>query len=223
MKLFVLDIEGTIFERGVVLEGAQYASTVWQGIAIALGPQAIAEEIETHRQWEAGNYSRYVDWMRATVEIHERHGLTERVFHGVISSAEYHPHAVEVLASVARLDYVPVLISGGFKELAERAQRDIGIHHAFAACEYFFDGRGLLTSYNLLPCDFYGKVDFIELMLDEYGLSPDDWVFMGDGGNDAQIASLAPLSIGFRPDDRLSAVVDHVIDDYRDLLSVLKG
>jgi hypothetical protein len=51
--LLVLDLEGTIFEPTIRLPGTTLASTVWPAIAMALGQEAQAEEIESHQRWEA--------------------------------------------------------------------------------------------------------------------------------------------------------------------------
>jgi phosphoserine phosphatase len=223
MKLLVVDVEGTLFDRSVRLAGTDLDSTIWQAIAEALGPDAVREEIETHRRWQAGEYRTYVDWMKATIEIHERYGLRDAVFRDLIDSAAYRPGVLDTFASLDRTAYETVLITGGFRELAARAQRDLSIRHAFAACEYLFDGHGQLASYNLLPCDFDGKLDFVHLMLREYQLGADDWVFIGDGANDAPIAAAAPYSIGLDPHPALAAVVTRVTDSFVAVGSMLRA
>ena len=50
MKLLVLDLEGTIFRTDIRLHGTSISSTIWQGIAHALGPLAIKEEVATHER-----------------------------------------------------------------------------------------------------------------------------------------------------------------------------
>jgi phosphoserine phosphatase len=128
----------------------------------------------------------------------------------------------EALSAIDRSRFTPVLISGGFRALAERVQRDFDVHHAFAACDYYFGQEGILESFNLLPCDFEGKLDFIRLMLNEFRLDESLWVFVGDGANDVPIASQAPMSVGFRPDPALEEVVDVVIESFSDLPAVLE-
>lgn len=219
--LLVLDLEGTLFESTVRLPGTNFDSTVWQGIAHALGDQAELDEIETHRLWKSGGYGSYLEWMAATIEIHIRYGLTRSVFYTVIERARYHPNLLATLRSIDRQHWEPVIVSGGFRELARRAQADLQIKHAFAACEYIFDSRGRVSGYNLLPCDFAGKLDFVRLLLREYKLSDENWIFVGDGANDIPIARAAPFSIGYRPHIDLARVVDVSISDYRSLPSVL--
>jgi phosphoserine phosphatase len=221
MKLLILDVEGTLFQTLVRLEGTSISSTIWQGIAHRLGEEAVREEVETHRKWHSGQYRTYIEWMRDTIQIHLRHGLTRELFDELIRSAQYHLGVKETLSRLDRTRYEPVLVSGGFRELAARAQRDLAIHHAFAACEYLFDPDGRLRSYNLLPCDFDGKYDFILLMLREYGLSQADWVFVGDGANDVPIAQKAPVSIAYNAHESLRAVASHSVEDFSAILGLL--
>ena len=221
MKLLVLDVEGTVFETKVRLPGTTINSTVWQGIAHELGPQAVREEVETHRRWHDGKYESYLDWMKDTINIHKRHGLTSALFENVISSAEYNPRVLATVAAIDRSAFEPVLISGGFRELAARAQIDLKINHAFAACEYFFSEDGALEAYNLLPCDFEGKIDFIRLMLREYRLREEDWVFVGDGLNDIPIAKAAPVSVAYAAHPELRNTSTFSIDEFSDLTAIL--
>jgi phosphoserine phosphatase len=221
MKLLVLDLEGTIFRTDIRLPGISITSTIWQGIADALGPEAIKEEVATHERWKKGEYRSYIHWMEDTIAIHIRHGLTKEIFDRLIASAEYNESVISTLSALDRSRYEPVIVTGGFRELARRAQHDLGIIHAFCACEYIFGDDKKLKSYNLLPCDFDGKIDFIHLMLREYRLTDSDWVFIGDGANDVPIAKQAPLSIGYRPHRDLEKVVAHSIDDFRDVISIL--
>ena len=221
MRLLVLDVEGTLFRTTIRLPGTTIDSTIWQGLAHRLGESAIREEVATHGRWHSGGYRNYLDWMRETIEIHQRHGLTEAIFREVIDAAEYNPGVLETLSNLDRSRYEIVLISGGFRELAARAQRDLGIIHVFAACEYLFSGDGLLRSFNLLPCDFRGKIDFILLMLREYGLEQKDWLFVGDGANDVPIAKTAPVSIGYNPHPELRQSVTHVVEHFSDIARLL--
>lgn len=221
MKLLVLDVEGTLFESGVSLPGTTLTSTVWQDVASLLGSQAIKEELETHRKWVEGDYRSYLDWMKATVEIHMRHGLTEEQFDRVILEARYNDGVLDFFAGLDRARFEPVLVSGGFRALALRAQRDFRINHAFTACDYIFADDGALVGANLLPCDFEGKIDFIQLMLREYRLEPDAWVFVGDGANDRSIAEGAPLAIGINPHPLLREVVHHSVTSFREIPDLL--
>jgi phosphoserine phosphatase len=221
MKLLVLDVEGTVFKTKIRLPGTSIDSAIWQAIASALGPKAVDEEVQTHQHWETGKYRSYLDWMKDTIRIHQKHELSENQFSKIIAAAEYNPGVVETLRRIDRAHYEIVLISGGFRELAKRAQADCGISHAFSACEYLFDAKGALANWNLLPCDFEGKIDFIHLMLREYGLSSQDWLFVGDGKNDVPIAKAAPLSVAYNGNEELKKVASKHIGKFEELMPIL--
>jgi phosphoserine phosphatase len=222
-KLLVLDVEGTLFETKIRLPSTTISSTIWQSIASELGADAVAEEVETHQKWYAGFYKSYLDWMKDTIRIHKKYGLSQSTFQSLISAATYSEGVDEVMHGIDRDRFEIVLVSGGFRELAVRAQKDFSIYHSFTACEYIFGPDGFLTSFNLLPCDFEGKIDFIHLMLREYGLENSDWVFVGDGTNDIPIAKSAPFSIAYGDNSGLRAVSTMAINSFRELTSILRA
>lgn len=221
MKLLVCDVEGTIFKTNIRLPGTDLSSTIWQSIAYYLGEGAIQEEIATHSKWKSGCYSSYLQWMVDTIEIHKKYGLDKIMFEKIINGAEYNIGVKEFFLSLDREKYIPVLISGGFSNLAKRAQIDLKISHSFAACEYFFV-NDKLSAYNLLPCDFWGKVQFINILIKEYNLSDSDWIFIGDGNNDVDIANAANVSIGINADKELENTVDYCATDFFDIINILK-
>ena len=195
------------------IEGTDFPSTMWQPIAHKLGEAAIEEEKNGCQKWENGQYNSYLEWVKETIEIHRKYGLTQGVFNELIRTAEYNEGVVEFFDQLDRSEYIPVLISGGFQELIRRAENDLGIEYGFGACEYFFDDRdGFLKSYNLQPSDFEGKIRFLKLLLSSFGLNEKkDWIFVGDGKNDKQIASLAPIAFGISPHKHLQNV-DNLIE-----------
>lgn len=221
MKLLVFDIEGTLFKTEIKLSGTEYNSTIWQAIAYSLGPDAVQEEIETHNKWKKGVYGSYIEWMKDTINIHKRYGLSKNTFLSIVNQATYNPGVVETFKQIDTSKYIIILISGGFRELAARAQMDLNIEHAFAACEYLFNVDGTIMGYNLLPCDFEGKISFIKLMLDEYKIEPEDWIFIGDGANDVPIAMCAPLSIGYQAHVGLAKTVTYNIVNFCNILEYL--
>lgn len=221
MKLLVFDVEGTLFRTTIKLPGTSLDSTIWQSLANALGPGAIAEEIGTHLKWKNGEYFSYLEWMKDTIAIHRRYKLTKDLFEAVINNAEYNDGVIDTIRQIDRRKYEIIVISGGFRELAARAQKDLNIIHAFAGCEYLFNSLGNLCGYNLLPCDFNGKIDFIRLMLREYKIDDQDWIFIGDGANDIPIAQQAPVAVGYRPHPNLESAVQYSINDFSELLKLL--
>lgn len=216
MKLIVCDVEGTIFKSSNVCNNIDYYSTLWQMIPTMLGDAAIQDELDTHHKWSNGEYKNYIDWMIDTINIHKKHKLTQELFETAISSTEYNEGVIEFFSCLDRKKYTPVLISGGFQNLSQRAQEDLQIHHSFSACTYYFK-NGILNGYNLIPSDFYGKYSFLQILLNEYGLCDNDWVFVGDGKNDVEIARKAKISFGINPHNKLAEVATYIVKNFMEI------
>lgn len=215
--LIVCDVEGTIFQARYRIEGTEYASSLWQPIAHALGPAAEKEELETHRKWNASEYDSYVDWVNATVAIHKKHRLRREVFNRLIEEAEYMPGVVDFFKKIDRERFIPVLITGGFRNLARRAEKELKIESSniFAACTYNFDMFGNLSEVDIQPSDFEAKISCVKTVIDNYGLEiSEDWVFIGDGKNDVPIAEMAPYSFAINAHPDLNKVADSKISDF---------
>lgn len=224
-KLLVMDVEGTLFQASVQIEGTEYPSTLWQPIAIKLGDAAKEEERKTHEKWERKNYENYMEWVKASIEIHRKYGIRQDIFDALVESARYTEGVEKFFAELNRDVWIPVLISGGFQNLIRRAQNELNIEYGFGACEYIFDKHGYLESYNLQPCDFEGKVKYLKNLLREHRLDKrSDWVFVGDGKNDVPIARQAPRAFGIHPHKKLREEVPSLVEiqSFDELLPYLR-
>jgi phosphoserine phosphatase len=215
-KLLVCDVEGTIFSARYKIDGMDYASTMWQPLARSLGDEGLRREKELHDRWERGEFKNYLDWVEETYRIHKELGLTKQTFEHLLPCAEYNPGVTEFFEKLNRKRFIPVLISGGFQELVRRAQQELKIPHGHGACEYTFDKRdNLLCSCSLVPCDFEGKYNFVKFLIERYKLNLNiDWVFIGDGKNDCDIAAKAPISFSFNGHQQLKEVTTYNIEDH---------
>jgi homotetrameric cytidine deaminase len=127
--------------------------------------------------------------------VHETPGVREAV-------ASFHTHGA-----------ITAIISGAFKELADRMQRVLKVHHSLSGCEYFFDpATGLLEHWNLMPSDYEGKVDFMKLIMKEYQIRPSQCAFIGDGMNDVCLAQEVGISIAFNAQPELREICTYIID-----------
>lgn len=220
-------MEGTIFKKTYKDSKGNTAPSAWTLIAEHLGPEALKEEEETKDKWNQGKYSGYVEWMEDTIRVHKKYGLTKDFFEKVMNAVDYYPRVKETFRELKRRGYRTTLISGGFKAQADRAQKDLKINHAFAACELFWDKKGHILHWNLLPCDYEGKIDFMKLIMKEHGLTSEECAFIGDGKNDIHLAKVVELSIAFNGALELQKVCTHSInhpkgkEDFREILKFL--
>lgn len=227
IKLVFFDMEGTLFKKIIEFSKGNTAPSAWTLLATHLGPEALKEEDETKDKWTEGKYAGYVEWMEDTVIIHKKYGLTKNFFNKVIDSIKYHKGVKETFKELNKRGIKTALISGGFKANADRAQKDLKITHSFAACEYFWDKNGKLLHWNLLPCDYEGKVDFMKLIMKEHRLSPEECAFVGDGKNDVFLAKEVGTSIAFNGAEELQRASTYSVNqkkgevDFREILKYI--
>lgn len=224
IKLIFFDMEGVIFETGIKEERSGVAASFWSVIAKHLGKKAMKEEELGKEMWRKDRFKNYIEWMNYTIDIHKKYGLTMRYFYKIINKVGFMAGAKQTFRELHERGYKTVIISGGFKNQANRAIRELGINHVFAGCEYFFDNKtGKLKNWNLMPTDYEGKIDFMRLMMREYKLKPNECAFIGDGVNDIPLAKEVGLSIAFNGRKELQAVCRHSINQKKkDLIEILK-
>ncbi len=212
-KLIFMDLEGTLLQKTIHLDDGKVAPSAWTLLAEHLGPDCLKEEQATKDRWLQGGYRSYIDWMRDTIKIHQRYGLTLDVFQEVIDSVQEMLGARDTVRSFHEHGAITAIISGGFKALADRVQRSFQIQHALSACEYFFHPKtGRLEHWNLLPSDYGGKVHFIRALRSEYGIAKKECVFIGDAQNDVHVVKEVGLSIAFNAQPALRDVCTIMVD-----------
>jgi phosphoserine phosphatase len=212
-KIVFFDLEGTIFQKEHGLDNGIVAPSAWTVIADHLGGNCLDEEEKTKQRWIRGEYSGYVEWMRDTIRIHQKYGLKRSIFEKVINAVDFMPGVHEAIAEFQEYGIITAIVSGGFKALADRAQRELRIDHAFSACEYFFnDQTGEIDHFNLLPSDEGGKVDLVMLIAKEHGVNIKDCAFIGDGKNDVRLACAVGCSVAFNAQPELKQVASIVVE-----------
>ena len=224
IKMVFFDMEGVIFESGVIETRNGLAPSLWAVIPNVLGKKAIQAEDKGKEMWLAGEFKNYFEWAEYAFKNYKKHGLTLKKFYGVIDKVSFMTGAKETFRKLHKKGYKTVIISGGFKNLANRAIRELGVEHVFAACEFFFDDKsGKLVNWNMLPSDYEGKVDFMRLMMREYKMKPSECAFIGDASNDIPIAKEVGLSIAFNAQKELQEVCTYSVNQKKkDLRAILK-
>lgn len=218
IKLFFFDMEGTLVHGANVNRINGYGNSLWARLTEALGPQAIIDDDEGIRKWDAGEFQNYMEWCDFCLRNLQKHGLTRQQFMHLVKESTIAPGAVETLAAIHAKGIKTAIVSGGFMAQAGRAQRALRINHAYAATKLFWTAEGTIEHWNLLPSDNEGKVDFVELMRREYGLTKEECAFVGDGKNDVHIAKHVGLSFAYNAHPDLQKVATRTITQLTEIL-----
>jgi len=222
-------MEGVIFETGIKEFGKNTTASTWTTIWRSLGETAAKEEQRGKDMWNLGQFKNYIEWMQYSANGHQKYGLKMKTFYEIIHSVPYMNGVKEVFDQLRKSGIITSIITGGFKNQANRAIRDLKVDHTFAACEYFFDEKtDLLSHWNLLPCDYEGKVEFMKHLMRDYKFSREQCAFIGDGVNDRFLAKEVGTSIAFNARKELQEVCTHLVNqpegqkDLRAILEFLK-
>lgn len=220
-RLCFFDMEGTLLAKNKSLDNGKVAPSAWTVLAKAISDSCYQDEELSKDRWLAGKYISYTAWMMDTVRIQIHHGMRREHLKSVIDEARLHDGAGSLVDYLKQNGVATALISGGFKELADMTQVELGIDHAYSACQYFFREDGSVVHYNLLPTDEEGKLVFMEHLAKEYGVTLDECIFIGDGKNDVRLAQACGLSIAFNAQQELKDISTHTIDQPHEKLGEL--
>lgn len=221
MKICFFDMEGTLLEKNSSFDNGKVAPSAWTVLAKEISESCFIEEEKTKDLWLTNKYISYTQWMKETVKIQIKHGMNRSHLQTILSQAKIQKGALELVHFLKSQGYLTVLISGGFKELADLTQRKLKIDHAYSACEYFFDKNGRIEHFNLLPTDEEGKLVFMKHLASEYNSELKNCIFIGDGKNDVFIAKNVGTSIAFNAQRELREVSTFIVDQETPDLSAI--
>lgn len=211
IKLAIFDLEGTLFKKSYRIHGGSDFPSAWGALCAALGPEAEREDNQNRQRYYSNGYERYSDWVKDTIRIHQKYGLTRELFNEVISSVDYHEGTDFLLSELHSRGIKVATISGGLKALADRVVVDHVVEHCYAAAEYYWKTDGMLHRWNITPTDFEHKRAVAEILCREMTISPEECLFVGDGINDVSVATYVGTSIAYNAHEDLKAVVTHVV------------
>ncbi|HQU26617.1 MAG TPA: phosphoserine phosphatase SerB [Acidimicrobiales bacterium] len=134
-------------------------------------------------------------------------GAEARVLDEVRARLRLSPGARTLVRTLARLGYVPAVVSGGFVEVLEPLLADLGVAHLAANRLEIEDGR--LTGRLRGPVvDRPGKAAALRRFAEEVGVPLAQTVAVGDGANDIDMLSAAGLGIAFNAKPVVAAHAD---------------
>ncbi len=175
-------------------------TSAWTLLCDLLGPYASKENKENWDKWSDRGYPGYSEWVIDTIKIHKKYGLTKGIFDAVVNeSAEYFPGVAETFQALKSQGITIALVSGGLKAMSDRVAMEYKLEHCFTSAEYFWNSDDTIRHWNCQPSDFIHKKRLVKLLLHDLGISKEQAVFIGDGGNDRDVAQYVGFSIGFNP------------------------
>lgn len=148
----------------------------------------------------------------------------EDQYHEVVDSIAFMPGIEEFFAALG--DIRRIIISGGSYHLAEKIKERFGIDRIYANKVIFEDGK--INSRGEFHWTVGGahenKARIITELIDEFGITGDNILYVGDSAADLDAFRIVGTSIAFNSEsEELRNAATHVVDssDLRDVIPIL--
>ena len=220
IKLIIFDLENVLFDKyEVEYNGKKVRLNCWDTLFYELN--AYEKALELRKLWEEGILQDYFVWSNETCKYFKELKLTRKKLREVINKMPLTKNVKESLNELKRRGYKLATITGSLEELALRAKRILGLDWVKAHCKLYFNRNGFLKDWDLLPTDFYDKVECAKKIARKEKIGLNQCAYVGDGENDVFIMAEVGLSIAFAPESEKVRQVAKVIIEKRDLKEIL--
>ncbi|MFE6616923.1 phosphoserine phosphatase SerB [Amycolatopsis sp. NPDC057786] len=206
-RLVVFDVDSTLIQ-GEVIE--------MLGAHAGVEPQ-VREITEAAMRGEL-NFGESLERRVALLE-----GLPETVLDEVAASIELTPGARTTIRTLKRMGFRCGVVSGGFTKIIQSLVDDLGLDFAAANELEVIDGK--LTGRVVGDIvDRAGKAVALRRFAEEYEISLEQCVAVGDGANDIDMLSVAGMGVAFNAKPALREVADTALSHpYLDAVLFLLG
>ncbi|MFC3454184.1 phosphoserine phosphatase SerB [Amycolatopsis speibonae] len=206
-RLVVFDVDSTLIQ-GEVIE--------MLGAHAGVEPQ-VREITEAAMRGEL-NFGESLERRVALLE-----GLPESVLDEVAASIELTPGARTTIRTLKRMGFRCGVVSGGFTKIIQSLVDDLGLDFAAANELEVVDGK--LTGRVVGEIvDRAGKAKALRRFAEEYEISLQQCVAVGDGANDIDMLSVAGMGVAFNAKPALREVADTALSHpYLDAVLFLLG
>ncbi|AGM09091.1 phosphoserine phosphatase SerB [Amycolatopsis keratiniphila] len=206
-RLVVFDVDSTLIQ-GEVIE--------MLGAHAGVEPQ-VREITEAAMRGEL-NFGESLERRVALLE-----GLPETVLDEVAASIELTPGARTTIRTLKRMGFRCGVVSGGFTKIIKSLVDDLGLDFAAANELEVVDGK-LTGRVAGDIVDRAGKATALRRFAEEYEISLEQCVAVGDGANDIDMLSVAGMGVAFNAKPALREVADTALSHpYLDAVLFLLG
>jgi len=220
-KVIFFDMDGVLFDVSDYAESnKKISASIWKAVFDKL--DILSEHKRLKQMFVEKQFPSYMEWTDKACQILKENKLVKNIFLDIVDARVPMIGAKETIEILKGRGYKTGLITGTFNALAERAKKELGIEYTTSHCKLIFNDDGTLFDWELIPCDFDGKVDYYHKMLRELGLEPEKSIYVGDEINDIPLFKESCLSIAFNCSKQEVKDAANIVVESCDLRDILK-
>lgn len=176
-KVVVFDFDGTLTKPAV------YMNT-WEAMWAILG-YPISECEKYHRQFSKGAID-HDEWCEITEKYFVEAGCCKKHLIKAASEAELVDDVKEVIFELRSKGILLYILSGSIKQYIEQVlgKELAGCFTEIKANRFMFDNQGMLNGIIGTPYDFAGKARFVNKIMQDKHVSPEEIIYIGNSFND---------------------------------------
>jgi phosphoserine phosphatase len=194
-RLVIMDVDSTVIQNEVIELLAARAGKMDEVKRIT--DAAMAGELDFEQS------------LRTRVETLA--GLPTSVFREVYSEIAYTSGAKEMCEAFKQFGFELALVSGGFTEIVQWIASDLGIGH-FQANQLEIVDNQLTGKVHGAVVDRAAKAEYLQSLVDRFGVDLRECVAIGDGANDLDMIALAGTGIAFNAKPVVQLLADVAIN-----------
>lgn len=174
-KPIFFDLDGTLIEGN-----SWYEFNLYFGMS--------KEEDEMMINWYRQGVLDYNGWINLIVKIlRQKNKCTQEKIAEFNRTISPRPETIEVMRACKEQGYTPIIISGTIKQIADGVREFIGADASYTTSEIIFNNKGILETISNQEDEGQAKLRIFEKVCTEFGVPPEEAIYVGDSGNDIQI------------------------------------
>lgn len=191
-KIIVFDFDGTISK---VEKGFNCWRAIWEEL------DAIEIDRKYYNMYNEGKIT-YLEWCRIIEEEFVARNVNKDMMEQIGKRIELMDNAEEFFKILENKNIKSYILSGGIRNMIEASLGDLKQYLTDIQADYFtFDEDGKMK--NLCLCNGHSverKDEFVNILLRENDLQPEEVLFVGNGANDEDVYKSGVRTLCFNPD-----------------------
>ncbi len=191
-KLIIFDFDGTLNKPSKL-------SNSWARIWDKIGCK---EEDERLYNLYKNKQITYEEWAKLVIGVYRREGVSKELINTIAKETPLINNLDKLLNELQNRNIKVYIFSGGIKNVIEASLGDLKnyIEH-IEADNLIFDKNNIVEDIEFTKLTVEDKSFYVNELLKEYNLSPDEVLFIGNGSNDEDVYKTKVKTICFNPDD----------------------